>query len=130
MWFPHFRHAQNVMNMNRYMNAELADIHFIYGLANGKGRVVVRLYGERYSKRWQPNHQTFARVHHKLEHESFRATIDDTPVNSEIDLVARISNAADTISATPGISEHVRQSMSRWCRACIHANGSCFKHLL
>ncbi|GFW30182.1 hypothetical protein TNCV_1054931 [Trichonephila clavipes] len=35
VWFPHFRHYQHAMNMNRYTNAELADIHFINGLTNG-----------------------------------------------------------------------------------------------
>lgn len=65
--------------MNRYTNAELADIHFIYGLANGNGRAAVRLYGERYPTRRQPNHQTFARVHQSLaEHGSFRAMIEGT----------------------------------------------------
>ncbi|GFT67342.1 hypothetical protein TNCV_2360001 [Trichonephila clavipes] len=34
--------------MNRYTNAKLTDIHFIYGLSNGNGRVAVRLYEERY----------------------------------------------------------------------------------
>ncbi|GFV42442.1 hypothetical protein TNCV_1539811 [Trichonephila clavipes] len=52
------KHGQRAMNMNRYTNAELADIRFIYDLG-----VAVRLYGERYPTRWQPNHQTFARVH-------------------------------------------------------------------
>ncbi|GFX16887.1 hypothetical protein TNCV_2518651 [Trichonephila clavipes] len=113
MWFPHFR-FQHVMKINRYTNAELADIHFIYGLANGNGRVVVRSYGERYSTRWQPNHQTLARVHQNLvEHGSFRATIDNTPVNSEMDLVARISNTAATIDEMPGIFELVRQTLPR-----------------
>ncbi|GFS77124.1 hypothetical protein TNCV_3757491 [Trichonephila clavipes] len=35
------------MNINRYTNAELADIHLIYHLDNGNGRVDVQLYGER-----------------------------------------------------------------------------------
>ncbi|GFT00638.1 hypothetical protein TNCV_141831 [Trichonephila clavipes] len=35
---PDFRHGQCTMNMNRYMNAECADIHFIYGLANRNER--------------------------------------------------------------------------------------------
>ncbi|GFY11081.1 hypothetical protein TNCV_4470671 [Trichonephila clavipes] len=71
MWFAHFRHGQRVRNMNRYMNAELADIYFVYGYR----RVAVQLYGERYPSRWQPNHLTFARVHQKLaEPESFKAT--------------------------------------------------------
>ncbi|GFW79299.1 hypothetical protein TNCV_2477061 [Trichonephila clavipes] len=81
--------------------------------------------------RRQPNHQTFARVHQNLaEYGSFKATIDDTPVNSEMDLVARISITADTIHETPGISEHVHQSMSRRCCACIHQNCDNFGHLL
>ncbi|GFU64800.1 hypothetical protein TNCV_2128741 [Trichonephila clavipes] len=46
------RHGQRAMNMNRDTNAELVDIHFIYGLANGNGRVLVRLHsGNRVIKR-------------------------------------------------------------------------------
>ncbi|GFW22263.1 hypothetical protein TNCV_1430171 [Trichonephila clavipes] len=85
MWFSHFRHGQRGMNMNPYTNAKLVDILFIYGLANGNGRVAVRLHGGRYPKRWQPNHQTFDKVHQNLaEHGPFRVTIDNTPVSSEI----------------------------------------------
>ncbi|GFW07589.1 DUF4817 domain-containing protein [Trichonephila clavipes] len=61
------------------MYVELAEIHFIYGLADGNGRADVRLYRERYPTRRQPNHQTFARVHQNLvERGSFRATIEGT----------------------------------------------------
>ncbi|GFX17944.1 hypothetical protein TNCV_2293921 [Trichonephila clavipes] len=75
--------------MNRYTNAELAGIYFNYGPVNGNGRVAVRLHGERYLMRRHPNDQTFARVHQVLvEHGCFRATIDNTPVKSEIYLVA------------------------------------------
>ncbi|GFX08369.1 hypothetical protein TNCV_3268581 [Trichonephila clavipes] len=77
------------MNLNHYTNAKLADIYLIYGPANGNGCVAVRLHGERYPMRRQPNHQTFARVHQNLvEYGSFRAMIDDAPVKSEVDLVA------------------------------------------
>ncbi|GFT10318.1 hypothetical protein TNCV_3735601 [Trichonephila clavipes] len=86
MWLPHFSYGQRAMNMNRYTNAELSDIHFIYGLSKGNGHFLVHLYGERYSTRWQPKHQTFARVRQNLvEHVSFRIMIDDTPVNAEMD---------------------------------------------
>ncbi|GFU75532.1 hypothetical protein TNCV_2862481 [Trichonephila clavipes] len=112
--------------MNRCPNTELADIHF-----NENGRVAVRLQGKRYPRRRLPNNQTFSRVHQNLaEHGSFRATIDDTLVKSEMYLVARISLAAATIHKTSDIFEYVSQSMSRQCRACIHANGSNFKHLM
>ncbi|GFW46040.1 DUF4817 domain-containing protein [Trichonephila clavipes] len=67
------------MNMYRFTNSELADIRFIYGLADGNGRAAVRLYRERYLTRRKPNHQTFARVHQNLvERGSFRATIEGT----------------------------------------------------
>ncbi|GFW99734.1 hypothetical protein TNCV_3419641 [Trichonephila clavipes] len=67
------------MNINHYTNAELANIHFIYGLINGNGRAAVRLYGERYPTRWQPNDQTYAEMHQNLaEHGSFRVTIEGT----------------------------------------------------
>ncbi|GFV01340.1 general transcription factor II-I repeat domain-containing protein 2B [Trichonephila clavipes] len=60
-------------------HVELADIHFIYDLADGNGRAAVRLYRERYPTRRQPNHQTFARVHQNLvERGSFRAAIEGT----------------------------------------------------
>ncbi|GFX11908.1 hypothetical protein TNCV_2996921 [Trichonephila clavipes] len=73
----------------------------------------------------------FARVHQNLaKHGSFKAKIDDTPVNSEMDLVARISIAAATIREVPGIFELIGQSMSRRCRAGIHANGINFKHFI
>ncbi|GFV01344.1 uncharacterized protein TNCV_2125701 [Trichonephila clavipes] len=79
MWFLHFRHGQRAMNMYRFTNSELADIHFIYDLADGNGRAAVRLYRERYPTRRQPNHQTFARVHQNLvERGSFRAAIEGT----------------------------------------------------
>ncbi|GFW24345.1 integrase_H2C2 domain-containing protein [Trichonephila clavipes] len=81
------------------MNAKLADIHFVYGQANGNGRIAFQLYRKRYPTRWQPNHQTFARVHqNRAEHGSFTATIEDTFVNSEMDLAALISNVSATIA--------------------------------
>ncbi|GFW82835.1 uncharacterized protein TNCV_3494051 [Trichonephila clavipes] len=87
MWFPHFRYGQRVMNVNRCTNAQFGDIHFIYDPANG--RVAVQLYWERYPTRRQPNHQTFTQGRQNLvEHGTFRATIDDTPVNFEMDLLS------------------------------------------
>ncbi|GFU42455.1 hypothetical protein TNCV_4555861 [Trichonephila clavipes] len=51
------------MNMDRYTNTELADIHFIYNPANGSGRAAVQLLWERYPTSRQSNDQTFVRVH-------------------------------------------------------------------
>ncbi|GFT25036.1 hypothetical protein TNCV_179511 [Trichonephila clavipes] len=65
------------------------------GILNETGRVAVRLQGERYPTRRQTNHQTFSRLFQNLaESESFSAMIDDTPINSEMDLGALIFIAA------------------------------------
>ncbi|GFT76615.1 uncharacterized protein TNCV_3678501 [Trichonephila clavipes] len=143
MWFPHIRHRQRVMNMNRYTKVKLVDIDIIYRIANGNGRTAARLFGERYPTRRQPNHQTFARGHQNLaEHGSFRATIESTgwprtartPIFEEGVLHAVNPNPGSGIRvlavATPGIFEHVRHSMLHRYRACIHANGHYFEHLL
>ncbi|GFX08071.1 transposable element Tcb1 transposase [Trichonephila clavipes] len=61
---------------------------------------------------------------------AMKGLVYDTPVVSEMDLVARISIAAARIREMLGVFEDVRQSMSRRCRACIHANGRNFEHFL
>ena len=78
LWLSYFRHRQHVMNTNRYTNAELVDIQFIYGLSHGNEYITVPQYREMHPKRWQPN-DTFTRVHQNLgEHGSFTATIEGT----------------------------------------------------
>ncbi|GFW24336.1 uncharacterized protein TNCV_605831 [Trichonephila clavipes] len=118
--------------MNHYTNSELADIHFIYSLANGNTCVAVWLYGERYPTTWQSNHQTFIQVHQNLvEHRSFRATIDETPVNSEMDLAAQISISTATSHETPGIFDNVHRSVSRLCfRRWFAVSGILYKDTL
>lgn len=54
----------------------------------------------------------------------------ETPVDSDEDLVARISVAAAGVRETPGIFERVRQSLHRRCQACIASGGRNFEHLL
>lgn len=52
--------------MQRYTNGELADMHFVYGIAEGNGRAAERIYRERFPDRHQPHHSLFARVHRNL----------------------------------------------------------------
>ncbi|GFW42820.1 transposable element Tcb1 transposase [Trichonephila clavipes] len=61
---------------------------------------------------------------------AMKGLVYDAPVVSEMDLVARISIAAARIREMAGVFEDVRQSMSRRCRAYIHANGRNFEHFL
>jgi len=53
-----------------------------------------------------------------------------TPVPDRQALRDRIVDGCNTIRDTPGILEHVRQSMVRRCGACIAAHGGHFEHLI
>lgn len=49
-----------------YTVRELADMHFIYGRANGNGLLAKRLYVQKYPNRRAPSHRIFARIHQRL----------------------------------------------------------------
>ncbi|KAJ4434716.1 hypothetical protein ANN_23284 [Periplaneta americana] len=49
-----------------YSNQELAEIHFMYGKADGNAALARRLYQERYPQRQCPNRKTFVRLHYRL----------------------------------------------------------------
>ncbi|KAJ4426512.1 hypothetical protein ANN_27326 [Periplaneta americana] len=49
-----------------YSNQELAEIHFMYGKADGNAALACRLYQERYPQRQCPDRKTFVRLHYCL----------------------------------------------------------------
>ncbi|KAJ4439751.1 hypothetical protein ANN_07879 [Periplaneta americana] len=49
-----------------YSNQELAEIHFMYGKADGNAALARRLYQERYPQRQCPDRNTFVRLHYRL----------------------------------------------------------------
>ncbi|KAJ4429302.1 hypothetical protein ANN_26306 [Periplaneta americana] len=49
-----------------YSNQELAEIHFMYGKADGNAVLARRLYQERYPQRQCPDRKTFVRLHYCL----------------------------------------------------------------
>lgn len=53
--------------MHRFTWAEYADMHYMYGLADGNATLAHRLYGERFPHRTQPCHTTFSNVHNRLQ---------------------------------------------------------------
>lgn len=53
-----------------YTHVELADIHYIYGLADGNSNAARRLYAERFPRRRLPNRRIFLAVHHCLRENS------------------------------------------------------------
>lgn len=52
--------------MDDYPPAELTDMHFCYGMANGSTYEAARLYQERFPNRRQPHRQMFQRIHSRL----------------------------------------------------------------
>lgn len=52
--------------MNRYTNAEMTDMHYIYGLADGNALEARRLYTERFPGRIAPDRKTFESIHRRL----------------------------------------------------------------
>lgn len=59
--------------MENYTNAEMANMIYIYGLADGNCYEAVRIYRERFPNNRTPNHQTFRNIFLRLrESGSFR----------------------------------------------------------
>lgn len=52
--------------MPNFTNSEMADMHFIYGFANGNAREARRLYMERYPNRMIPDQRVFSDIHRRL----------------------------------------------------------------
>ena len=52
--------------MYRLTNAQMADMHFIYGAADGNARRAARMYHERYPNRDIPDHRLYTALHRRL----------------------------------------------------------------
>ncbi|KFM77037.1 hypothetical protein X975_18776, partial [Stegodyphus mimosarum] len=61
--------------MGEFTHREKANMHLMYGTANGNGRAALRLYQERFPKRRMPKHTMFERLRRSLcENGSFEVT--------------------------------------------------------
>jgi hypothetical protein len=64
--------------MEVYTNAELADVHLMYGLADGNGAVAQRLYRESFTERRWPDRKTFEAIDRRLrEHGTLKPITRD-----------------------------------------------------
>ena len=73
--------------MHRLTNAEMADMHFTYGSADGNARRAARMYQERYPNRQVPDHRLFTALHRRLcENGSFSANRVDAGHPRQFDL--------------------------------------------
>ena len=52
--------------MERFTNAELADMHMIYGEAGGNALLAVRMYSDTFPNRRVPGHRFFTNLHLRL----------------------------------------------------------------
>jgi hypothetical protein len=87
-----------------YSNHELADMHFMYGLADGNAVVARRLYQESYPGRRCPDRKTFVSNHFRLcEHGNFAPRIANRgrprSMTSEVEV-----DILDIVNETPGNS--------------------------
>lgn len=53
--------------MEKFTNAEMTDMHFVYGQANGNTYEARRIYAKRYPKRITPDPRTFTNLHRRLQ---------------------------------------------------------------
>ncbi|PSN32148.1 hypothetical protein C0J52_23854, partial [Blattella germanica] len=59
-----------------------------------------------------------------------KSLVFETPVETDMELIARVVAACDVIRNTPGIFVRVRQNLVRRCQACIEVGGRPFEQLL
>ena len=62
--------------------------------------------------------------------EYLKSLVFETPVETDMDLVARIVAACDIIQNTQGILVRARKNLVRRCHACIEVGGRQFEQLL
>lgn len=103
-----------------FSNKEKADMHFVYGAANGSSLEAQRLYGERFPNRRLPNPKTFERLHRQLcETGSFLASRSDAgrPKRDVMVEEAILDMVADEPStSTRAVSRGLQISQSRTWR--------------
>jgi len=58
--------TSTILIMVNYSNAEMAEMHFVYGVADGNAELARRIYHERYPNRDLPDSRTFSNVHRRL----------------------------------------------------------------
>ena len=62
--------------------------------------------------------------------EYLKSLVFETPVETDMELVARIVAACDVIKNTPGIFFRVRQNLVLQCHVCIEVGGRQFEQML
>ncbi|KAJ4437818.1 hypothetical protein ANN_13756 [Periplaneta americana] len=81
---------------------EMTDMHYIYGLADGKTVAARQLYAERHAGRHLPCGKTFVRIHKRLlETGTFQKTVSDVRRPREVRICALEKPILRTVDETP-----------------------------
>lgn len=108
-WFITYRIFFDLFNIKMengpYSFEHLADIHFVYGLANGNGLNAQRLYALRFPNRRLPNYRTFINSHqHLREYGRFQTPMHDTGRPRQARNPAVDEEILNVIDENPGMS--------------------------
>ena len=103
------------MNNRGYTISEMADMHFMYGKANGNSLRARRFYSEQYSNRRIPSTRMFVRIHQRLrETRSFEIRANDRGRNRTVRtalieerILRRVENDPGTSVRRIGLMERV-----------------------
>lgn len=91
--------------MENFSNAELTDMHFVYGRSNGNGSQAGRLYAELFPGRRVPHHTIFARLHQRLrENGTFKKQTADCGRPREVRTVQLEEAVLELIAESPETS--------------------------
>lgn len=91
--------------MAAFTNEEMAQMHFLYGLANGNSLEARRLYAERYPERRLPCSETFTRLHIRLQETGTFARSKNIPGRPLSVRTAELEEQIlDVVEDSPGIS--------------------------
>ncbi|KAK3894717.1 hypothetical protein Pcinc_001528 [Petrolisthes cinctipes] len=93
--------------MERFSNHELADMHMVYGAAQGNGRAAQRIYAATYPLRQTPNHTIFANFHRRLsERGRFSPYMNGGGRQREARTVITEENILEAVAQNPCTSTH------------------------
>ncbi|KAJ4448374.1 hypothetical protein ANN_10390 [Periplaneta americana] len=117
-----------------YSNQELAEIHFMYGKADGNAALARRLYQERYPQRQCPDRKTFVRLQYRRGGPiawpprspdlnpldlylwgHLKSLVYSSPVPDLESLRNLIVACSEDIRSTPGVWDRLRRTMRHRC---------------
>jgi hypothetical protein len=120
----------------RYGNEGYADMHFMYGKANGNALEAARLYQEALPLRRQPDSRTFTRVHQRLrEYGSFAhggraGRPKSVTPDVEERVLQRVTQSPGTSTRRIAAQKSVLSRSSVWRILHLQLQGQHFEHLL